>query len=106
MGFFLENGFQLDHLNICQNEKITIISPFVDNVSIKIEEGKYFSDLGYDIYNTNDIFYTEHCAPASINGNDITLGDRKKDFYPSNYILYNESCEYADINFSSNKFIC
>jgi len=105
-GVFLENGFQLDHLNICQNEKITIISPIVDNNSIKIEEAKYFSDLGFDIYNANNRFYTEYCAPASINGNDITLDDRKNDFYPSNYILCNESCEYADINFSENRFIC
>ena len=105
-GVFLENGFQLDHLNVCQNEKITIISPIVDTDSIKIEEAKYFSDFGYDIYNANNIFYTEYCAPASINGNDITLDDRKNDFYPSDYILCNESCEYIDINFTNNRFIC
>ena len=105
-GVFLENGFQLDHLNVCQNEKITIISPIVDTESIKIEDAKYFSDFGYDIYNESNIFYTEYCAPASINGNDITLDDRKNDFYPSNYILCNESCEYADINLSTSRFIC
>ena len=105
-GVFLENGFQLDHLNICQNEKITIISPIVDAESIKIKEGKYFSDFGYDIFNASNIFYTEYCAPAFIKGNDITLLDRKMDFYPSDFILCNESCEYNDINFSTNRFIC
>ena len=105
-GVFLENGFQLDHLNVCQNEKITIVSPIKDTDSIKIEEAKYFSDFGYDIYNASNIFYTEYCAPASINGNDITLVDRKNDFYPSDYILCNESCEYTDINFNTNRFIC
>jgi hypothetical protein len=105
-GIFLENGFQLDHLNVCQNEKITIISPIVDTDSIKLKEAKYFSDFGYDIYNASNIFYTKYCAPASINGNDITLNDRKNDFYPSDYILCNESCEYTDINFTTNRFIC
>jgi len=105
-GVFLENGFQLDHLNVCQNEKITIVSPIKDTDSIKIEEAKYFSDFGYDIYNASNMFYTEYCAPASINGNDITLVDRKNDFYPSDYILCNESCEYTDINFNTNRFIC
>ena len=105
-GVFLENGFQLDHLNVCQNKKITIISPIIDTNSIKIEEAKYFSDFGYNIYNASNIFYTEYCAPASINGHDITLEDRRIDFYPSNYILCNDSCEYTNINFNTNRFIC
>ena len=105
-GVFLENGFQLDHINICKDNNIIISSPIINTDSIKIEEAYYFYSLGYDIYNKNDIFYNEYCSSASLNGNDITLKDRKQDFYPGNYILCNRSCEYQSINFTSVRFIC
>ena len=105
-GVFLENGYQLDHLKVCKDAKITINSPIIDVYSIKIDKAKYFFSFGYDIYNINDSFYNKYCSPAYINGNDITLLDRKKDFYPLNSILCNNSCEYNYINFTSKKFIC
>ena len=105
-GVFLENGFQLDHINVCKDTKITISSPIINTDAINIEDGYYFSLSGYDIYNENDTFYTEYCSSASINGNDITLKDRKNDFYPSDYILCNASCEYNYINYTSERFIC
>ena len=105
-GAFLENGFQLDHINICKDVKITISSPIINTDSAKVDDALYFSSLGYDIYDENDTFYTKYCSSASINGNDITLNDRKNDFYPSNYTLCNVSCEYNYINFTSERFIC
>ena len=107
-GVFLESGYQLDHLNVCKDSKITIYSPIKDYNLIKIDEAIYFSDLGlgYDIYDINNSFYNDRCAPASIDGNDITLSDRIKDFYPSNYILCNESCEYNSTDLSNLRFIC
>ena len=102
----LENGFQLDHLNICKDTKITISSPIINNDSLKIDEANYFSTLGYDIYNINDIFYNDHCSSASINGNDITLTDRMEDFFPSNYSLCNESCEYDRVDLSNERTVC
>ena len=105
-GVFLENGFKLDHLKVCNNTKITISSPIINRESIKLKEANYFSSFGYDIYDKNNSFYTDHCSPASINGSDITLDDRKKDFYNYNYTLCNESCEYISINFTTERFTC
>ena len=107
-GVFLENGYQLDHLNVCKDSKIIISSPIKDSDSIKLSEASYFSDLGYgyDIYDINNSFYNDRCAPASIDGNDITLSDRIKDFYPSNYKLCNESCEYNSTDLTNLRLIC
>ena len=103
---FLENGYQLDHLNVCKDTEITISSPIKDTDSIKLIEAIYFSDMGYDIYNLSDKFYTDHCSSASINSNDITLDDRLNDFYPSNLSLCNDSCIYSSINFTEERFVC
>ena len=107
-GVFLESGYQLDHLNVCKDSKITISSPIKDSNSIKIDEASYFYNLGYnyDIYDKNNSFYNDRCAPASIDGNDITLSDRVKDFYPSNYNLCNESCKYNSTDLVNLRFIC
>ena len=107
-GVFLESGYQLDHLKVCKDSKITISSPIKDSSSIKLDEASYFSDLGYgyDIYDKNNSFYNDRCAPASIDGNDITLSDRVKDFYPSNYNLCNDSCKYNSTDLVNQRFIC
>ena len=105
-GVYLENGTQLDHSIVCKDSKISISSPILNPELVKLEEANYFSNLGYDIYNENSTFYTDNCAPASINGNDITLADRKKDFFPSNISLCNESCYYTKVNFTSKRFSC
>ena len=102
----LENGTELDHLNACKDIKITISSLITNTNLFNFDIASYFSELGYDIYDENSSFYTDNCAPASINGNDITLEDRKKDFYPSNISLCNESCSYININFTSKRFKC
>jgi len=103
---YLENGTKLEHTIPCKDVKITISSAITDLDLIKLNEALYFNDLGYDIYNINDSFYNDNCAPASINGSDITLSDRKEDFYPSNISLCNESCSYSSINFTTKRFTC
>ena len=107
-GVFLENGYQLDHLKVCKDSKITISSPIKEYDLIKLDEATYFFNLGYDydIYDINNTFYNDICSPASIDGNDITLNDRKKDFYPSEYNLCNQSCEYNSTDLTNQRFIC
>ena len=105
-GVYLENGTQLDHLSVCKDSKISISSVITNPDLVKLDDANYFSDLGYDIYHENSTFYTDNCAPASIDGNDITLSDRKKDFYPSTISLCNESCYYTGVNFTTKRFTC
>jgi hypothetical protein len=104
-GIFLENGTQLN-MSKCDGKKITISSPIVDAESAHLDQAIYFSELNYDIYNLSSEFYTDTCAPASVDGNDITLTDRKNDIYPSNVSICNDSCDYSSVNLTSKRFIC
>ena len=103
---YLENGTQLDYLIACEGTKISISSAIMDTDLIKFDDALYFSELGYDIYNDNNSFFTDVCSPASIDGNDITLEDRKKDFSFPNISLCNESCYYISVNFTTKRFAC
>ena len=105
-GVFLENGTQLDYLNICKNEKVVISSLIVKTDLVKLENASYFSDFGYDIYDENSSFYTDNCAAAYIDNNDITLKDRKKYYYPEDVSLCNDSCTYIGVDFDTKRFIC
>ena len=105
-GVYLGNGTLLDHSMACKDIKISVSSVITNPDLIKLDDAYYFNNLGYDIYNESSSFYTDNCAPASIDGNDITLEDRKKDFYPSNASLCNESCSYANIDLEAKRFIC
>ena len=103
---FLENGTQLDHINVCKNEKVIISSLIVNIEKIKYQNASYFSDFGYDIYDENNAFYTDICSGAYIDNNDIILKDRKKYYYPENISLCNESCNYIGVDFDTQRFTC
>ena len=103
---YLENGTKLDYLTACKDVKISISSAINDPDLVNLNQANYFSDFGYDIYQENSIFYKDNCAPASIDGNDLTLSDRKKDFYPDDISLCNESCIYLSVNFTTQRFTC
>ena len=105
-GVYLEDGTLLNHSEICSDSKISISSPITNPELLKLEEAAYFSDLGYDIFDSNSDFYNDNCAPASIGGNDIIIADRKKDFYPNNISLCNDSCVYSQIDLNSRRFTC
>ena len=77
---YLDNGTQLDYLDVCDGTKISISSA--------------------------NSFFTDVCSPVSIDGNDITLEDRKKYFSTSNISLCNESCYYSSINYTTKRFTC
>ena len=105
-GVYLEDGTLLDHINVCKESKISISSRITNPELVKLSEASYFNDLGYDIFDENSNFYNDKCTPASINGNDIILSDRKKDFYPANVSLCNESCSYAKVDYKTKRFSC
>ena len=103
---FLENGTQLNDLSACDGVKLRLSSPIIDTEAVHLEEASYFASLNYDIYDENSEFYTSSCSPASIDGNDITLSDRKNDFYPSGISICNDSCQYNKVDLNSKRFEC
>ena len=93
-------------MSACDGKKIFISSNIKDLESVKYDKAFKFNNLGYDIYNISNEFYTDNCAPASDDGNDITLNDRIKYYYPSNITMCNEGCEYKDFDFETHRFLC
>ena len=105
-GVYLQNGTLLDHKEACKDTKIEISTPITNPELIKLKEAVYFSDMGYDIFDENSDFYKDQCSPASIEGNDIILLDRKKDFYPEGISLCNDSCHYSEVDLENKRFTC
>ena len=103
---FLTNGTQLKDLSSCDGVKLRLSSPIIDTKVVHLEEASYFANLNYDIYDENSEFYTNICSSASINGNDITLNDRKNDFHPSDVSICNDSCQYNKVDLNSKRFEC
>ena len=103
---YLENGTQLKDLSSLYDSKILVSSSIIYPEIINYIKGKQFYEMGYDIYNRSDSFYTDNCVPASDEGNDITLSDRVKYYFPSNVSLCNEGCEYRRVDFENERMIC
>ena len=93
------------NLSICKNDQISISVPTILNSET---ENLYntLSELGYNLFDVNDSFYTDICTQyTSKNGNDMTLNDRNSE------ILYNQSlcqngCDLILYNSTSKKAIC
>ena len=103
---YLSNGTQIKNLSVCENTKISMSSNIKEPENVKLDKAFEFNNLGYDIYNKTNIFYTDACSPAADNGNDITLNDRIKYYYPSNISICNEGCNYIDVDYEMQRFIC
>ena len=92
--FTLENGTVLNMNDVEEDIYIEVYVPITDLEMAQFDLIKEFAEQGYDIYDINSEFYNDFCTPAYINGNDITLKDRKKDIYPHNVTLCKSNCKY------------
>ena len=75
-------------LSICDKEKIIINIPTALS-DYTLELYKNMSDLGYDIFDKNNIFYNDICTIFTSNyTTDVILSDRRKDYYDENNEIY------------------
>ena len=100
---FNENKEKLD-LSVCKDEIIEITYQL--NTS-KINKTKlnYYSELGIDIFNSEDIFFNDICYSYSEKDSDIILRDRVADIF-QNYSLCENNCKYDKINLTENTVNC
>ena len=93
------------NLSVCEKTPIDIYIP----MSLSEEREDLYSDLkelGYDLFNEKDSFYTDLCTPyKSENGTDVLLSDRKKDFY-NNETLCQANCQYSDYSLETQYLKC
>ena len=93
-------------LSICMNTGISVSFSILDEVKANLTFSKNMKEeIGVDVYNKNDRFFTDICYPFSINDSDVVLEDRQNDFY-QNIQLCEEGCKYKGINYETKRSIC
>jgi len=92
-------------LSVCGNDEIEIYYSISNTSLIDKDKIKYFSDLGIDILNSNDVFFNDICYPYSEKSVDIILNDRIEDIY-QNYSMCDNNCNYNKIDLISMTITC
>ena len=85
-------------LSLCEDIDTQIHYSIKENSSLDISTISDFKNLGVDIFNIKDDFFTDLCYSFSDSDNDMILEDRIKYIY-QNYSLCEEGCTYNDIKF-------
>lgn len=70
---------------------------------------KNLENQGYNLFNSNDKFYTDICSTyTTVNNTDILLIDRKRDVYNkyANITICQENCNLESYNSNSNTVSC
>ena len=101
---FDEKKKKLD-LSFCKNVEIKVTYEIKDQSLLNKSMISYYSDLGIDIFDSNDSFFKDICYPFSISNSDIILKDRVSDLF-QNYSLCDNGCEYDEIDIANMSVTC
>ena len=93
------------NLSICENDKIEVNYNITNSTSINLDMVLKFSEIGVDILNSEDKFFTDICFPYSENNSDVILKDRMLYIY-QNFSKCDENCEYEKIDLDSLIITC
>ena len=99
-----DDNKNLLNLSLC-DENIKIIHSIKSSSLFDDIQASLFKDLGIDIFNINDSFFTDVCHSYSDSKNDLTLKDRIKDIF-QNYSLCEEGCSYDEIDIENLTITC
>ena len=100
-----DDNKKLLNLSICENENIKITHSIKSSSLFDKVSASLFKDLGIDIFNINDSFFTDVCHSYSDSENDMTLKDRIKKIF-QNISLCEEGCSYDEIDLGNMTVIC
>ena len=92
-------------LSHCKDVKVTVNYEIKDQSVLNKTMIDYYSELGIDIFDSKDSFFTDLCYPFSISNSDIILKDRVSDIY-QNYSLCDNGCEYNNIDTDNMTVSC
>ena len=101
---FDENMTELN-LSYCKHVEIKVTYEIKDETLFNKTLISYYSNLGIDIFNSNDSFFNDLCYPFSISDSDIILKDRVSELY-QNYSLCDNGCEYDEIDIANMSVTC
>ena len=94
------------NLSVCQEVPINIYVPVV--LSEKLNNlYNELQDLGYDLFNINNVFYQDICTPyKSENGTDVLLSDRIEHYYKNDETKCQSGCQLSEYSFETEKLKC
>jgi hypothetical protein len=92
-------------LSPCEELDTKIHYAIKEDSNLDISSISEFQQLGVDILNIKDNFFTDLCYSYSDSNNDMTLEDRIKYIY-QNYSLCEESCTYNSIDLENMNIAC
>ena len=92
-------------LSYCKNVEIKITYDIRNQSLFNQTMISYYSDLGIDIFNSNDSFFNDICYPFSISNSDIILKDRVSEIY-QNFSLCDNGCEYNEKDITNLSVTC
>ena len=99
-----DNKKQLN-LSLCKDDYITITHSIKSSSLFDVVSASLFKDLGIDIFNINDSFFTDVCHSYSDSENDMTLKDRIRKIF-QNFSLCEEGCYYNEIDLENMTITC
>ena len=99
-----EKKIKLD-LSYCKNVNIKVTYEITNSSLLNKTMISQYSELGIDIFNTQDSFFNDICYPFSISNSDLILKDRVSDIY-QNYSLCDNGCEYEQIDIQNMSVTC
>ena len=101
---FDEEMKELD-LSICKDVDTQIHYAIKDNTKLDVSSISDFKELGIDILNLKDRFFTDLCYSYSDSNKDMILEDRIKYIY-QNYSLCEKGCSYDSIDIENMNIVC
>jgi hypothetical protein len=99
-----DNKEPLD-LSLCYDKNIKIVHSIKSSSLFDIISATSFKELGIDIFNIKDSFFTDICHPYSNSNKDMTLKDRIIEIF-QNFSLCEEDCSYDEINLVNMTITC
>ena len=101
---YSQDGKKLD-LSLCSNVKIAVYNSIPSDNSINFDLINELSEQGINLFDINDNFYQDKCFPYKLNGNDVTIKDRREDIF-SNVSICEVGCTFIEFNQEYNRVKC
>ena len=92
-------------LSVCKNIETKINYAIKEDSNLDLSKISNYKNLGVDILNINDDFFTNLCYAFSSSNNDMILEDRIKYIF-QNYSLCEEGCSYNSLNIEQRSISC
>ena len=100
-----DDNKQLLDLSLCFDKDIKIVHSIKSSSLFDSISATAFKELGIDIFNIKDSFFTDVCYSYHDSKNDLTLKDRIKAIF-QNFSLCEDDCSYDEINLINLTITC